>query len=123
MPSHRKMKIEEIKKVLKFYHLFGMLMYYEVDGMNNFVITSLQWLFMNLTHITMCTFVNHANVLYDRHQMNNGIFHMELFRRLPLNLEGIELESFLNLLKYFKIIAPLMDNSYFMPTVLPLCFC
>ena len=124
IPSHRKMNIEEIKEILKFYHLFGMLLYYnEVDGMNNFVITDPQWLFINLTKILMCKFEgpdNHLFAALHIEQMKNGIFYMELFRRLALNLQAIELESFLNLLKYFKIIAPLMDNSYFMPNVLPL---
>ena len=57
MPSHRKLKDNQIKEVLKFYHLYGMLLYFdEVDGMNNFVITDPQWLFTNLTKIVMCKF-------------------------------------------------------------------
>ena len=57
MPSHRKMKMKEIKEVLKFYHLYGMLLYFsEVKGMKNYVITNPQWLFTNLTKILMCKF-------------------------------------------------------------------
>ena len=125
MPSHRKMKIEEIKEVLKFYHLYGMLLYFsEVDGMKEFVITNPQWLFINLSKIIMCKFENNANDLYGAHhieKMHNGICHMELLRRLKLDLQGIELESFVELLVHLKIIAPMMDNGYFMPTILPLC--
>ena len=40
---------------------------------------------------------------------------------LRLNLQGIELESLISLLRHLKIIVPLMDNSYFMPSILPLC--
>ena len=125
MPPHRKMNIEEIKEILKLYHLFGMLLYYnEVDGMNNLVITCPQWLFINLTKIIMCKFEDNAHDIYGADhikQMHNGICHMELLKILKLDHQGIELKSFLNLLEYFKIIAPLMDNSYFMPSILPLC--
>ena len=123
MPSHRKMKIEEIKEILKFYHFCGMLLYFsEVDGMNSFVITNPQWLFVNLTKIIMCKFENNANGLYGSHrieQLHDGICDIELLRRLTLDLQGVKLESFLNLLVHLKIIAPLMDNVYFMPTILP----
>ena len=125
MPSHRKMKIDEIREILKFYHSYGMLLYFDkVDGMNKFVITNPQWLFINLSKIIMCKFENNADGLYGAHhieQMHNGICHIELLGRLKLDLEGIELESFIKLLVHLKIIAPMMDNGYFMPTTLPLC--
>ena len=53
--------------------------------------------------------------------MHNGICHIELLGRLKLDLQGIELESFVKLLVHLKIIAPIMDNEYFMPTTLPIC--
>ena len=125
MPSHRKMKIEEIKEILKFYHSYGMLLYFsEVDGMNKFVITNPQWLFINLSKIIMCKFEDNAYDLYGAHhieKMHNGICHMELLGRLKLDLQGIELESFVELLVHLKVIAPMMDKEYFMPTTLPLC--
>ena len=125
MPSHRIMKIDEIREILKFYHSYGMLLYFDrVDGMNKFVITNPQWLFINLSKIIMCKFENKANDLYGaRHieQMHNGICHIELLGRLKLDLQGIELESFVKLLVHLKIIAPIMDNEYFMPTSLPIC--
>ena len=125
MPSHRKMKIEEIKEVLNFYHLYGMLLYFsEVDGMKDFVITNPQWLFINLSKIIMCRFEVDANDLYGDYyikNMYNGICYMELLRRIKLKLQGIELESFIKLLVHLKIIAPMMDGGYFMPTILPPC--
>ena len=122
MPSHRKMKIEEIKEILKFYHSYGMLLYFDkVDGMNKFVITNPQWLFINLSKIIMCKFEDNAYGSHHIEKMHNGICHMELLRRLKLDLQGIELESFVELLVHLKIIAPMLDNGYFMPTTLPLC--
>ena len=68
MPSHRKMKIDEIREILKFYHSYGMLLYFDkVDGMNKFVITNPQWLFINLSKIIMCKFEDKANDLYGAH--------------------------------------------------------
>ena len=124
MPSHRQMKINQIKEILKFYHSFGMLLYFsEVDGMNNYVITNSQWLFLNLTKIIMCKFVNNANNIYDSdiiEEMNKGICSLKLLRKLDLNLQGIKLESFIKLLVHLKIITP-VKNGYFMPTILPPC--
>ena len=46
---------------------------------------------------------------------------MELLESLSLDLQGIKLESFTNLLVHLKIIAPMIDGGYFMPTILPPC--
>ena len=127
MPSHRKMEMVQIMEVLKFYHLYGMLLYFsEVEGMNNFVITNPQWLFVNLTKIIMCKFKSNAMVLYDSHrieELNKGICSLELLRKINLDLQGIELKSFLNLLIHIKVIAPVntVQTAYFMPTILPPC--
>ena len=125
MPSHRRMEMKQIIEVLKFYHLYGMLLYFsEVDGMKDFVITNPQWLFINLTKIIMCKFEYNANDLYGAHhieKMHNGICYMELLRKLKLDLQGIRLKSFVKLLVHLKIIAPMMGNGYFMPTILPPC--
>ena len=122
---------DQIEEVLKFYHIYGMLLYFdEVDGMNNYVITDPQWLFTNLTKIVMCQFKEGIKDLYGKcyQEMCNGICDMELLHKFELDLHGIELESFVKLLEHFKIIAPMkdnsapmMDNSYFIPSMLPLC--
>ena len=125
MPSHRKMRLVEIKEVLKFYHLYGMLLYFsEVDGMKDFVITNPQWLFVNLSKIIMCQFEVDANDLYGANQiknMYNGICYLELLRTIKLDLQDVKLESFIKLLVHLRIIAPMTDGGYFMPTILPPC--
>ena len=123
MPSHRQMTLEQITQVVKFYHQYGMLLYFdEVDSMNDFVITNPQWLFTNLTKIVMCQFACGATELYGRktiERMHNGICDMDLLETLELDLQEIKLKSFLDLLVYLKVIAP-MDSAYFMPNMLPL---
>ena len=122
MPSHRKMSILEIKEVLKFYHSYGMLLYFsEVDGMNNYVITNPQWLFLNLTRIIMCRFMDKVCCSYLIVEVEKGICSMELLSRLKLDLNGIELNAFINLLIHLKVIAPMktVKHSYFVPHILP----
>ena len=129
MPSHRKMEKIQIIEVLKFYHLYGMLLYFsEVEGMNNFVITNPQWLFVNLTKIIMCKYKSDAKDLYDScliEELNKGVCSLELLRKINLDLQGIELESFLNLLMHIKVIARVntveKEAAYFIPTILPPC--
>ena len=53
--------------------------------------------------------------------MCNGICDMELLNKFELDLHGIKLESFVKLLEHLKIIAPMMDNRYFIPNMLPSC--
>ena len=122
--TRKKWEMKEIQEILKFYHSFGMLLYFsEVDGMNNYVITDPQWLFFNLTKIIMCKYVKDASRIYDADdikKMNNGICSLKLLKRLDLNLQGIELESFLKLLVHLKVVT-YMEDAYFMPTILPLC--
>ena len=100
------MKMEQIKEILKFYHSFGILLYFsEVDGMNNYVITNPQWLFLNLTKIIMCKFVNNADDIYDSRvieEMHKGICSLELLKKLNLYLQDIELESFIKLLLHLQ---------------------
>ena len=125
MPPDSKMNDLEIREVLKFYHLSGMLLYFtEVGGMNQYVITNPQWLFINLTKILMCRFakctsdIHYSNLI---EEMNKGICSIDLLRRLNLDLHGIKLTSFINLLMYLKVIAPMktIKNAYFIPNVLP----
>ena len=124
MPSHRQMEMEQIKEVLKFYHSFGMVLYFsKVVGMNEYVITDPQWLFLNLTKIIMCKFVNNFNSIYNVNvidEMNKGMCSLELLGSLDLDLQDIKLKSFINLLIHLKVIAP-VNNAYFMPTILPPC--
>ena len=127
MPSHRQLDLLQIKEVLKFYHMCGMLLYYsEVDGMNNYVITNPEWLFRNLTKIIMCKYIKDSNSIYNVYlleEMDKGICSIEMLKTLKLDLSGIELDSFINLLKYLKLIAPMktLENACFIPSLLPPC--
>ena len=124
MPSDQKMSKSEIKVILKFHHLLGVLLYFdEVDGMKDFVITDPQWLFSNLAKLMTCTFKKEENcdamILQKFNQ--GGIFNKKLLDSIDLDIYNINPESFLSLLEYLKIVAPMDDRSmnYFMPSILP----
>ena len=125
MPADKKIEKWVIIEIMKFYHIFGTLLYFdEVNGLNEFVITDPQWLFTNLTKIVTCQFdENHG--FYDADLIiklrNKGICDVELFKKLNLNLQDIKIEYFLKLLVRLKVMAP-KDNSlkeYFIPSILP----
>ena len=114
----------EVKAALRFYHMFGVLLYFhDVPGMNNFVISNPQWLFTNLTNLVTCSFdtkiVDHKDLSDFKMK---GILSDTLIKQLNTEfLGGIELEYFLELLKYLKIITPYPtrdSTDYLMLTVL-----
>ena len=101
-----------------------MLLYFdEVDGMKDFVITDPQWLFANLAKLITCTFKKENNCDAKILQTFNkeGIFNKKLLDSIDLDIYDIKQESFLSLLEYLKIVAPMGDNSkcYLMPSILP----
>ena len=128
---------EFIKYGLRFHHSFGVLLYFEeVKGMQELIITNHQWLFNKLTEIVCCSF---KKVCHTKESINDlkkkGIFHKTLLGSSFLNIQkdfeesGIDItlinpvESFLSLLKYLRIAAPLSEKGdrYFMPFVLESC--
>ena len=124
MPSNQKLNESEIKIILKFYHSLGVLLYFdEVDGMKDFVITDSQWLFSNLAKLITCTFKKEKNCDDKLLQQFNedGIFNTKLLDSIDLDIHDIKQESFLSLLEYLKIVAPMDDHNmcYFMPSILP----
>ena len=124
---------EFIKNGLRFHHLFGVLLYFEeVEGMNNLVITDHQWLFKTLTKIVYHQYHDFSDPSVFTDFMHKGIFHKSLLDKINLGLENtidnnsFDLTaSFLHLLHYLRIIAPLRKTkqscTFFMPSLLSAC--
>jgi len=120
---------KQVRAALRFYHLFGILLYFHnVPGIKNFVISDPQWLFTNLTNFVCFSF---DRTIVDRKDMNNlkfkGIISKSLIDKIKIDetitisLGGIKLEFFLELLKYLNIITPYPasnSSDYLMLTVL-----
>ena len=121
--TEKMMEMWQIEEVLKFYHLFGVLLFFhKVDGMKEYVVTDPQWLFRNLNSIIECKFVEAE---HDASAINKvkkeGIFSRDLLTEIDLDIKDIDIKSFINLLIYLRIFAQIDDSSYFMPSVLPIC--
>lgn len=123
------LKLWQIKEVLKIFHSFGVLLYFdEVDGMNDYVITNPQWLFNNLNKIIECKFAEGMHdVRYINQIKNEGIFNKILLNEIDLDIQDLKfgsyndpIELFVNLIVYLRIFAQIDDNNFFMPSVLPI---
>ena len=120
-----------IKQGLRFHHSFGVLLYFEdVIGMQQLVITNHQWLFNKLSKIVEYSFI--CDTREEFKELRNGIFktsflgntHLDIskdFEVSQIDTKTIDpICTFLNLLEYLQIAAPLNPKAdkYFMPCLL-----
>ena len=124
---------DDVKKALRFHHLFGVLLYFErVEGMKNLIITGHKWLFDKLTKIVVYS----KKVVPDTDDEfvdyeESGILTVAVLDQLKLDIDfGIAKiniknpkEAFLGLLKYLRIVAVIKKTNekperLFMPVLL-----
>ena len=120
-------KEKEVKSVLLYHHLLGVLIYFEkVPGLCDYVIVDHQWWFDKLSNIICTTFhqdsFNHHAVQKLKYQ---GLLSKELLQHVEWK-DDIKEEFFLSLLVQMRIIAPIVKQNkeieeYFIPYVLPTC--
>ena len=116
-------KVElQIHEFLRFYHSFGTILYFEVDGLNKYAITNPQCLREKISKLVTCKFVEkkeHNNVALNELRYK-GMFDINLLNMMDLDRQGIKKEYFIKLLIHLKICAP-YEKHYFMPIVLESC--
>ena len=118
-------KEKEIKSVLLYHHLLGVLIYFEeVPGLCDYVIVDHQWWFDKLSNIICTTFhqasLDHRAVHKLKYQ---GLLSKELLQHVEWK-DDIKEEFFLSLLVHLRIIAPVTTQKdkieeYFIPYILP----
>ena len=118
-------KEKEIKSVLLYHHLLGVLIYFEeVPGLCDYVIVDHQWWFDKLSNIICTTFhqasLDHRAVHKLKYQ---GLLSKELLQHVEWK-DDIKEEFFLSLLVHMRIIAPVTIQNdkieeYFIPHILP----
>ena len=118
-------KEKEIKSVLLYHHLLGVLIYFdEVPGLCDYVIVDHQWWFDKLSNIISITFhqasLDHQAIRKLKYQ---GLLSKELLQHVEWK-DDIKEEFFLSLLVHMRIIAPIFAQNckteeYFIPYVLP----
>ena len=130
---------DDIKNGLRFYHLFGVLLYFdEIPELHDYVFTDYQWVFNNLTEIVYQSYLKYGqnNLKVKTDFKWRGFFTKSLLDKcddlkLKKNKESLgetEIDfkqGFIKLLEYLRILAPLLlnDNNivYFMPSLLNTC--
>ena len=124
--------VEEVKNILRYYHLLGVLLYYEeVPGLCDYVITDHQWFFDRLSSVVCLTFQDgSSNRCAVQKLKYQGLLTKELFQHVNWT-DNIKKEFFLLLLVHMKIIAPVVaeqneddfcivdEEEYFIPFILP----
>ena len=128
-------KEDDIKNGLRFHHLFGTLLYFEeVEEMSDVIFTDLQWFFNRITDIVNVHY-GLSDVKALEEFKRKGIFKPTLLDKIDFTIEGFRgistpsrncKESFLKLLQYLNIVAPIKQSSdnvkkYFMPCLLKSC--
>ena len=125
---------EYIKQGLQFHHLFGVLLFFDVEGLHELIITNHQWLFDKLTKIVLHSFKKDpdmTNAEYNEYT-KKGVFKEtvldklgidEDFEKSKIKINVDPKKYFLKLLQHLRIIAPLNEDStkYFMPSLLDCC--
>ena len=117
--------VEQVKSMLLYHHLLGVLLYYpEVPGLCDYIIIDYQWFFDRLSQIVLLTYKQPSLNLHAAYKLkHSGILSKELIRELKW--EGdINQDYVIALLSEMKIIAPISrqdgnGEDYFIPYVLP----
>ena len=113
----------DVHNVLLFFHFMGMLFYYhKVSGICDFVFVDRQWLFNKLTELVEVKFTKkNVNVDDVEKFASEGRLNISIIKNLKIDLQGIQVLHFINLLDHLNIIAPINSElkEYFMPCVLP----
>ena len=122
---------DDVKKALRFHHLFGVLLYFEkVEGVKNLIITDHKWLFDKLTKIVVYSKEVELNTtVEDDDHEKRGILTLTVLDQLELDTDFAKFniknpkEAFLGLLKYLRIVAIINKTSekperLFMPVLL-----
>ena len=110
----------ELKLALHFFHNLGVLFYFDtVEGLKDYVFIDCLWIFEKLKYL-LSDFEDSKHD-YDAKEVfkHEGLLQSKLIKQI--NFEGpgnMKLQTFVNLLRHLKYIAPSNQNGYFMPSIL-----
>ena len=114
----------ELKIALNFFHLLGVLLYFEnVSGMCKYVFTDCHWVFKKCSYLLYDCENDQGDINAYQLFMYEGILNANMISEIVFEGE-IKLQYFINLLVHLHFIAPLNHEGveqYFMPSILPNC--
>ena len=110
----------EFKLALHFFHELGVLFYFDtVEGLKDYIFINCLWIFEKLDYL-LSGFEDSKHD-YDAKEVlkHEGLLQSKIIKQIKFEGPGnMKLQTFVNLLKHFKYIAPLNQNEYFMPSIL-----
>ena len=113
---------EEVKSVLQYHHILGVLIYFhDVPGLSDYIIIDHQWWFDKLSSICI-TFQDSLDYQAVQKLKYQGLFSKDLVKHVEWK-DDIKEEYFFSLLIQMKIITPVSSKQddteeYFIPFVL-----
>lgn len=109
----------ELKLTLSFFHNLGMLFYFDIEGMKDYVFTNCHWIYKKLNYL-LGDFKDSKRDLYAKKVLKcEGKLLYKMIKEIKFEGPGdMKLHTFVNLLQHLKYIAPLNQHGYFMPSIL-----
>ena len=117
---------KEVKASLQYFHILGVVLYFNITELSDWVIIDLQWLFTNLAKIMH---LSSENVRIFEHRLKERFNKQKLLAKKLLkriSLEGVtdkqELQYFIGTLIHLRIIATVTIEQveyYYLPCALP----
>jgi len=115
---------EYIKSFLKFYHILGVILYYDMVGCD-IVITNVQWFFNNLSKLVTYATTDDSRFDYD-HLLKIGLVNNEVFEKMKLDrTKELGNGYFIKVFEHLGIMAAYAESDkevqYFVPCILRTC--
>ncbi len=112
----------EIVKVLKFLHSIGIVQYYDIDGVRDFVVIKPEFLFVKATDVIENPFPPGCPVITEQQEdWAKGILQLSILESNKDSSEdSIAPKHFVSILKHLRIVAQVPGNQekYFIPCLL-----
>ena len=110
----------ELKLALQFYHHHGLLFYFEaVKGVCDYVFLHYCWIFKHLKEFLVECKDKERDCQAKQLLIKEGLLNSRMIKEIDFKGPGnMSFQSFVNLLKHLKLIAPVDPNKYFVPSIL-----